>query len=330
MFGYKNILNHLDEIRTSLAPTAGPIGIIEAYAKLEGELGISGLMDFINAPPSAFPTPKSNGQHLVYLKNTRELQARVIPAWGDLCRRLVHMATPETTYLALVTRWPHWQKHWETAGLNFVKHGPASQDVLVLAHQYGNRADLAPSASTFKHLRGSFKYDGNYGVFVVAVPSHEAFDLFHVNYNVPCFKNGELVFPPERVIGLTDGPTERERELLNQVIRAYWKRLRDQYDYRARRKTYETWEIRDRNAANGQNPLTDDIPAILELPGKVSGPGLPREVELWDEFSASGLLESWHVAAKVARIIQRHREKTVPVEPKLAAPADHGCGIQLV
>lgn len=313
MFGYQKIQNRLDELKEVLAPTAGTtLGLIERYTKLEQELGITGLSDFLNAPPSAFTGWQSNGRNHVLPDGIYDLRHRLIPAWGDICRRLQVMTTPDTAYLALVVRWPDWQsKEWSIKGLDVGSdHGCSAEAVLVLASDYRERQDLKPKGWMFERLRGSFQYDGGYGVFVSVMTPNDAFKRFRKNYNVPSWCDNALI-KPDSILGLTDKPTPRDRELLDQIIRAYWKHLRDAYGYQAKHETDGPL----------QNPLVDDIPKVLALPDRVSDANLPREVALMDDWGASGLLENWHVASKVARIIQKHHDRVAPIKLELPTPS---------
>ncbi len=308
-FNSRTIIQKLDSIQESLA---GSALTLKSYANFEEELGITGLNDFMNAPPRAF---LKNAPEDIY-----EFQFRAIPAWGDICRRLQSFATPTTAYVLLVTRWPQHHANWEIEGLNFT-HGPGADDTIVIASDYGERTDLSPKHYIWEKLRGGFHYEGQYGVFIAALPPNDAFGLFGEKGNWPRLKDN-VRLAPEQLIGLTAKPTPQELVLLNQVLRTYWSTLQKRFGYRAQHRY-------GFGTGKGQNPFIDDLPETLVLDSTRNDPQtiLPEEVifKTWAGISASNLLESWHAASKIARIMQAHRDLLHPLSLQPRPPRSNRC-----
>ena len=262
-------------------------------AQFERQLGIRGILDFCNAPPEIFETPKTErDKHITYYPEYYDRWLQEIPALRNEMEKFYRSATDTTMYVVIQVLWPKHYKEWEKKGLDDLNFGNAA----LVAHQNIPRSDNGYGIyAALQTIHGNLQVYGESGIFVCAIPSTQLNTYFQQSTPRQIFRDfqeGNIVIPRKYILDWHGELLSNEREMLDRVLRTYWQVTKKQ-----------GYQVRDHHglANMGQNPHTDPIPEFLWR-------GNERMNFGGGSTSARLVLEGWHRLTVVNRMIEAHKQ----------------------
>lgn len=295
MFGFKAVLAELKEIRSLIKPA----DTLAAYSEFEGRVGIPGIIQLYETHPRFFSRREFSGDHQKSMQQIEQCWRELVPAIPAFKHAIAdfHQATDDRTVYATILDRSHSVQALSSKGLTISGFNSFDSQVSGAA----NRHDIEFIRFIYR-LRGTFQYrETSDSAVVIALP----IEIWPTFTDLTCSRlRDKAVIPPERIIGVVPPPTRSELMFLEQVMRSYWRRLKDVYGYTALRESPYRYD-----AGYGQNPDSDVLPKELVGPDLSTDPTLPSAVNI-DEGSAFRLtLESWHRLSKINQVIRQHQQK---------------------
>ena len=275
------------------------LSVIEAFAKIERTLGMNGILDFYNADPWTFEPPPS-GTYVSESYNYYAKAVRAIPAFRRSLEQLMRAPTDGTSYVVICVRWPNqpWYANFRNEGS--VRLSSTDATVMLRRESYRRGSEYTPeylAARAVFDFRGSFQYS-DFGVFVVAMTESDLTKYFDLNSPWHGIRAAQdISIPAENILALIGAPSGEEQELLDGVLRAYWVRLVQKFNYCA---VPTSWE--ERAGRQARDPYEDPIPEMLILRDHPS-----VLVGLGSRLDARGVLEGWHRVSQINTVIAEHQ-----------------------
>ncbi|MFA5961657.1 MAG: hypothetical protein WC848_03175 [Parcubacteria group bacterium] len=251
------------------------------------------IFDFLDSSPDTFKVSSVLGGRRGLTEEDWRRPAENIPSYKEGLEKLFSQATDRLAYILLPVRWPRHYKEFRAEG--FTCSSDLAIAILPEDHHWHRKHTVHDMVSIATHfIRGAFNY-GEFGVFILAIPIVELGDYFKFFNDWHLRSKDSVHIPPKYIVDLIGSPSDRDKALLEVVMRSYWYKLK-KFGFRAMTKYNQV--ITDQDLLHGE------IPRVLKK-GDI-------EVGLGDEWRAQGTLEVIHRIYIINEIIEAHKANSQP------------------